>query len=151
MRPAGPASSVPEIWGLREFDAFLLMVDGVPWGGAFNPALATLDFNNIERIEILRGPAPVMYGATSFVGVIHVLHLAAGEGPRIASAYGGSHSFVGASVYLPLTSSGDYRQSLAANYDTKGSSATFQLRPKSSRLILPVAWKPARRAPFMPV
>lgn len=119
----GPASSVPEIWGLREFDAFLLMVDGVPWGGAFNPALATLDFNNIERIEILRGPAPVMYGATSFVGVIHVLHFAAGEGQRIASAYGGSHSFVGASVYLPLTSSGDYRQSLAANYDTKGSSA----------------------------
>ena len=35
---ARPAS-VPEIWGLREFDAFLLVVDGVPWGGAFNPAL----------------------------------------------------------------------------------------------------------------
>ncbi len=29
----GPAGSVPEIWGLREFDAFLLTVDGVPWGG----------------------------------------------------------------------------------------------------------------------
>ncbi len=29
----GPASSVPEFWGLREFDAFLLTVDGVPWGG----------------------------------------------------------------------------------------------------------------------
>src|SRR5262245_51038033 len=26
----GPASSVPEFWGLREFDAFLLVVDGVP-------------------------------------------------------------------------------------------------------------------------
>src|SRR5882757_9122949 len=32
----GPAGSVPEMWGLREFDAFLLVVDGVPWGGAFN-------------------------------------------------------------------------------------------------------------------
>lgn len=119
----GPASSVPEIWGLREFDAFLLMVDGVPWGGAFNPALATLDLNNIERIEILRGPAPVMYGATSFVGVIHVVHFAAGEGARSATAYGGSHSSGGASIYLPLASVGDYRQSLAANYDTRGSSA----------------------------
>ena len=26
----GPASSVPEFWGLREFDAFLVTVDGVP-------------------------------------------------------------------------------------------------------------------------
>src|SRR4051794_1523672 len=25
---AGPASSVPEFWGLKEFDAFLLVVDG---------------------------------------------------------------------------------------------------------------------------
>lgn len=119
----GPASSVPELWGLREFDAFLLVVDGVPWGGAFNPALATLDLNNIERIEILRGPAPVFYGATSFVGVIHVVHFAAGEGQRSASAYGGSHSSGGASVYLPLAPVGEYRQSLAANFDSKGSSA----------------------------
>src|SRR5262249_22184860 len=36
---AGPASSVPGMWGLREIDAFLLVVDGIPSGGAFNPAL----------------------------------------------------------------------------------------------------------------
>jgi len=119
----GPAGSVPEIWGLREFDAFLLMVDGVPWGGAFNPALATLDLNDIERIEILRGPAPVMYGATSFVGVIHVLHFAAGESERSATVHGGSHSSGGASVHLPLASVGNYRQSLSANYESRGSSA----------------------------
>ena len=29
----GPASAVPEFWGLREFDAFLLVVDGIPAGG----------------------------------------------------------------------------------------------------------------------
>src|SRR6185369_10616709 len=28
---SGPAGSVPEFYGLREFDAFLLVVDGVPW------------------------------------------------------------------------------------------------------------------------
>src|SRR5215475_1071560 len=71
---AGPAGSVPAFWGLKEFDAFLLVVDGVPWGGAFNPALTTLDLNDLDRIEVLRGPAPVTYGATSFVGVIHVVH-----------------------------------------------------------------------------
>jgi len=54
---AGPAGSVPELWGLREFDAFLLVVDGIPSGGAFNPALATLSLRDVERIEVLRGPA----------------------------------------------------------------------------------------------
>ncbi len=44
----------PALWGLREFDAFLLVVDGVPWGGAFNPALTTLDLTNVERIDVLR-------------------------------------------------------------------------------------------------
>ena len=55
----GPAASVPELWGLREFDAFLLVVDDVPWGGAFNPALATLSLEDVDRIEVLRGPAAV--------------------------------------------------------------------------------------------
>jgi outer membrane receptor protein involved in Fe transport len=50
----GPASAVPEFWGLKEFDAFLLVVDNVPWGGAFNPALATLSLEDVERIEARR-------------------------------------------------------------------------------------------------
>jgi outer membrane cobalamin receptor len=88
----GPASSVPEFWGLKEFDAFLLVVDGVPWGGAFNPALGTLYLQDVERIEVQRGPAPVMYGATSFVGVIQVIRRAPGaKGGRVA-ATGGSYS-----------------------------------------------------------
>lgn len=78
---AGGASAVPSLWGLREFDAFLLVVDGVPSGGAFTPALASLDLANVERIEVLKGAAPVNYGATSFVGVIHIIHYGAGEGP----------------------------------------------------------------------
>src|SRR5205823_14033291 len=47
----GPASAVPEFWGLREFDAFLLVVDDVPWGGALNPAIATASLRDVERIE----------------------------------------------------------------------------------------------------
>src|SRR6187549_2273583 len=86
---SGPAGSVPAFWGLREFDAFLLVVDGVPWGGAFNPALTTLDLHDVDRIEVMRGAAPVMYGATSFVGVIHVIHNAPGEADRMVSITGG--------------------------------------------------------------
>ena len=99
----GPASAVPALWGLREFDAFLLLVDGTPWGGAFTPALATLDLANVERIEVLKGAAPVSYGATSFVGVIHVIHYAAGEGPARVEVAVGSRGSVRASLALPLS------------------------------------------------
>lgn len=99
----GPAASVPEFWGLKELDAFLLVVDGVPWGGAFNPALATVSLDDVERIEIMRGPAPVMYGATSFVGVIHVVRRDAGERRGSIGASGGSYGSAtgGVSASLP--------------------------------------------------
>ncbi|MFL6194071.1 MAG: TonB-dependent receptor [Thermoanaerobaculia bacterium] len=116
----GPAGSVPEIWGLREFDAFLLVVDGVPWGGAFNPALPSVDLTNVERIEVLRGAAPVMYGATSFVGVIHVIHRAAGSPGRAASVWGGNYGSGGASFSTPLASSGRFKQSLTVNGERQG-------------------------------
>lgn len=116
----GPASSVPEIWGLREFDAFLLVVDGVPWGGAFNPALATLDLNDIERIEVMRGAAPVMYGATSFVGVIHVIHRAASAPGNSAQAYGGNFSTGGAAGRFALPSGDSWKQAISANFDSQG-------------------------------
>src|SRR5947207_2712468 len=87
----GPASSVPEFWGLKEFDAFLLVSDDVPWGGAFNPALTSLSLEDVDHVEVLRGPAPVMYGATSFVGVLHVVHRLPADRTREASATIGSY------------------------------------------------------------
>lgn len=116
----GPAGSVPEMWGLREFDAFLLVVDGVPWGGAFNPDLPTLDLTNVDRIEVLRGSAPVMYGATSFVGVIHVIHRAAGAPGATARLSGGNYSSGGAAISLPISSSTSWAQSISASFDSKG-------------------------------
>src|SRR5258708_6901150 len=114
----GPAGSVPEMWGLREFDAFLLVVDGVPWGGAFNPDLPTLDLTDVDRIEVLRGSAPVMYGATSFVGVIHVIHRAAGAagtGHVSAGSYGSGS--IAASV--PISQTPELQQSISANADRR--------------------------------
>lgn len=102
---AGPAGSVPALWGLRELDAFLLVVDGVPWGGAFIPNLPTVDLNDVERIEVLRGPAPITYGSTSFVGVIHVFHRRAGGGRR-AEVEGGSRGTVRGSAGLDVGSTG---------------------------------------------
>ena len=115
----GPASSVPEFWGLKEFDAFLLVVDGVPWGGAFNPALATLSLTDVARIEVMRGPAPVTYGATSFVGVIHVVHKPAGETSRAVGAHAGSFGSGGVVAALPF-SFGGFDSRLTADVDRQG-------------------------------
>ena len=114
---AGPASSVPSLWGLHEFDAFLLVVDGIPWGGAFNPALPTLDLNDVERIEVLKGPAPVMYGATSFVGVIQVIRYAAGSSSDELRLAARSHQGGAVDLSMALPAVGDYKQSLVLGAD----------------------------------
>jgi iron complex outermembrane receptor protein len=116
----GPATSVPEFWGLKEFDAFLLVVDGTPWGGAFNPAVASLDLNDVERIEVQRGPAPVMYGATSFVGVIHVVHRQAGASKSAVTLSGGSYQSGGGVLTAKLPSWAGFDSSFDANFGKVG-------------------------------
>lgn len=117
---AGPAGAVPEFWGLREFDAFLLVVDDIPWGGAFNPALTSLNLRDVERIEVLRGSAPVTYGATSFVGVIHVVHKPAAAGNSYLSVRGGAFNTGGAAVDIALPSSGSWKSRLSADVERQG-------------------------------
>jgi len=117
---AGPASSVPEFWGLREFDAFLLVVDDIPWGGAFNPALVSLNLRDVERIEVLRGSAPVTYGVTSFVGVIHVVHKAAAAEHSYLSARGGAYTSGGLALDFAMPQAGGWKSRLSADVDRQG-------------------------------
>src|SRR5262249_31970967 len=112
---AGPAGAVPEFWGLREFDAFLLVVDDVPGGGAFNPDMTTLNLQDVERIGGLRGPAPVTYGATSFVGVIHVVHKAAAAETSYLNVRAGFFGSGGGSVDLALPAVGSWKSRLTAD------------------------------------
>ena len=116
----GPAGAVPSFWGLHEFDAFLLVVDGVPWGGAFNPSIPTLNLNDVERIEVLRGAAPVLYGATSFVGVIQVIHYPAGQAANQAQIGYGSFGSVHGSTSIALPSFGEFQHSIAVDAQKLG-------------------------------
>ena len=116
----GPASAVPEFWGVREFDAFLLVVDDVPWGGALNPAVATVSLRDVERIEILRGPAPVTYGATSFVGVVHVVHKPSAATARYAEAHGGNFGTGGIALDASTPGLKGWQSRLSADFDRQG-------------------------------
>ncbi len=117
---AGPASAVPSLWGLHEFDAFLLVVDGVPWGGAFNPAIATLDLNTVTHVEVLKGAAPVTFGQTAFVGVVQVFHAEAGEATPTLAASAGDHDSFSVHGAFNLPPLGDFAQSISAGGENQG-------------------------------
>ena len=76
-----------------ESDFNLVLIDGVQVnrpGGAFD--LADLTTTNIERIEIIRGPASVLYGSDAVTSVISIT-TRKGEGrlrwPRLVGQLGG--------------------------------------------------------------
>ncbi len=67
-------------------DYVQVLIDGVPVnepGGAYN--YADLLVANIERVEILRGPAGVLYGSDAVTGVVHII-TRDGSGPTRAEA-----------------------------------------------------------------
>jgi vitamin B12 transporter len=70
-----------------------VLVDGVPVndaGGAFNFANLTTD--NVERVEVLRGPASVLYGSDAVTGVVQVFTRRGTGAPHLTVAgRGGSY------------------------------------------------------------
>jgi len=88
---AGKASSI----FIRGAEArhTLLLVDGVPLGSATagTPSLADLSLSQVERIEIVRGPASAVYGSDAIGGVIQVF-TRRGEGSPRFDAFAGAGS-----------------------------------------------------------
>src|SRR5262249_6379463 len=109
---AGPAAAVPGLLGVREVDDLLLLIDGIPAGGAFIPQVEAISLNNVERIEVMRGAAPVYFGTTAFAGTINVIHYGAGRSERAASVRFGSRDSGGVS-FAEVLSAGRVRQSLS--------------------------------------
>jgi vitamin B12 transporter len=84
----GPFGSAGSLF-LRggESDYVKVLVDGVPVnqpGGFYDFGSLTTD--NVERVEILRGPASVLYGSDAIAGVVQIVTRSGGEGLRLAAA-----------------------------------------------------------------
>jgi outer membrane receptor protein involved in Fe transport len=80
------------VWGLKEFDALLVTVDGVPAGGPFNPSLAQISVEDVDRIEIVKGPQGTLYGVSAFAGMIQVFTRRPAEAGGALTLGGGSFS-----------------------------------------------------------
>ncbi|HEY5490902.1 MAG TPA: TonB-dependent receptor plug domain-containing protein, partial [Gemmatimonadaceae bacterium] len=64
-----------------------VLLDGVPLnepGGTLD--IGTLTLDNIDRVEVVRGPASVLYGADAVTGVIQLVSRTAARGTRGALA-----------------------------------------------------------------
>ena len=80
-----------------------LYIDGVFFA---RPAAATLDFLDVERVEVLRGPQGTLFGKNTTAGAINVTSRRPGFTPRTEAELAfGSYEFVQAkgSVSGPLT------------------------------------------------
>jgi outer membrane cobalamin receptor len=78
----------------------LVLVDGIPandigdqLGGAFN--FASLDVNQVERIDVYRGPLSTLYGSEAIGGVINVVLRNPASQPRFHfQSEGGQYGYV---------------------------------------------------------
>jgi vitamin B12 transporter len=138
--PFGAASSLFIRGG--ESDYVKVLVDGVAVnqpGGFYDFASLTTD--NVERIEVLRGPGSVLYGSDAIAGVVQIvtrqgdagLRLGAeGEGGSFGTArweatgLGGSRPLSWSASLSRLTSDGTYE--FNNDYRNTAASGRFQVR-----------------------
>lgn len=105
----------------------LLLVDGVPLGSATlgQPSFHNLPLSQIERIEILRGPASSLYGSDAIGGVVQIF-TKKGEGPMKPEAFAGFGSYGTSEIMAGVSGSTEMvAYSLAASrFETDGWDAT---------------------------
>lgn len=119
LMPRSPALADVAVRG-SSFEQVLVLVDGVRASdaqtGHFDLNLA-VPLEQVERIEILRGPGSALHGADAVGGVIHIVTRGAGVGPHARAEAGSfatqglalSHAFEAGGVRADLA--GDLRRS----------------------------------------
>ena len=110
---------VPTIRGvLQNFYAnkVLIMINNIPvWQPTYgNGTLARIDINDVERIEILRGPASVLYGTNAYNGVINIVLREQTAQGVIARINAGYPNYGATSVNINF-SKGDFAITISGN------------------------------------
>tara|TARA_B100001123_G_scaffold436774_1_gene567699 strand:- start:10422 stop:12920 length:2499 start_codon:yes stop_codon:yes gene_type:complete len=108
MREFGPGSARPIIRGF-DGDRVLVMEDGIRAGDLSSTSGdhgVTIDPNGASRIEIVRGPAALLYGSNAIGGVVNVISREEIRGQELTEGVTGHFGFDAGSANSQLGSSG---------------------------------------------
>ena len=105
VQNGGPGSSSSAFLRGANSEHLLVLLDGVEVNDPINPSrsydFAHLSVENVDRIEILRGPQSTLYGSDALGGVINILTRKGQGKPRLTfSSQGGSFKTLASAVEL---------------------------------------------------
>ncbi|MCE9605445.1 MAG: TonB-dependent receptor [Planctomycetia bacterium] len=111
-----------------------VLIDGVPANDTISPGggydFANLSVDNIERIEVLRGPQSVLYGSDALGGVISIItKKGQGAANGKVSVLGGSFSTMNSAANAGGSSGPIYYSVAGSYFDTNGFSAASSRLP----------------------
>ena len=136
-----------DIFVMRGFQMGRIARDGFPPAISFNDG-QRLGLANVERVEVLKGPASVLYGAAEPGGLINVVT----KRPEAESRYSftgkaGSFDFYNADIDLnqPLTKDGKLLARLNASYESADSFRDLFIKSERTHLAPSLRWRPTAR------
>lgn len=99
----------------------LVLIDGVRVGSATlgYKSLANVSLNQIERIEVLRGPRAAVYGSDAIAGVIQII-TRRGTSPVSVDVVAGSQSYARANVNLGVQEDNYFVRATLSHESTDG-------------------------------
>ena len=109
-----------------ESDYVKVLVDGVPVnqpGGFYDFGSLTTD--NVERIEVLSGPASVLYGSDAIAGVVQIVTRGGGDGLRLSA--GGEGGSFGSARWEAAALGGSEERGWSASISRLTSDGTYEL------------------------
>ncbi len=130
----GPGSAASIFLRGANSEHILVMLDGVELNDPMNPSrsfdFAHLSLDNVEQVEVLRGPQSTLYGSDALGGVINILTRRGQGPPRISlTTQGGSYGTLSSGLDFG-GSTGAFHYSLGlSQYATRGFSASSAAFP----------------------
>ena len=88
VRSGGPGSAAAVMLRGANSEHTLVLLDGVELNDPMNPSrsvdLAHVSLDQVERIEILRGPQSTLYGSDALGGVVNIITVTGSGRPKLA-------------------------------------------------------------------
>lgn len=145
VRPGSSFGNRGDSFIVRGFQSFLFAQDGVLSNQLFT-GTGFIDLAGVERVEILKGPASVLYGLGDPGGLVNIVtKRPLREAQYKLGVQAGSHSFkrVEADLSQPFNADGTLALRVNAAYQDWGSFRDFLTRSRREYVAPVLSWQPS--------